>query len=202
VFLHVFRAEAGRVELPALPRQVKSARLFTGQVVKADQAGGKLVLELPKAALDPIDTVVRLELDGSAMDIPAVSIASAGSIKASASNVFQKRTAQYGPQEAFDGEGDTRWATDAGTKQAWIVADLGKPQRVTGVRVDEALEERVRQFEFQYRQADAWKTIFVGQKIGPDFLRKFEAVTAQQFRLSILDATEGPTINEIELLTK
>ena len=45
--------------------------------------------------------------------------------KATASNVYQKQVSNYGPQAAFDGDSETRWATDSGTKQAWIVADLG-----------------------------------------------------------------------------
>jgi len=202
VFLHVFRSESGRVELPDLPRAVKSAVLLQGGAVKVAKSNGNLVFEFNPAAADPIDTIVRVELDGSAMDMPVVAVTAQGSVKATASNVFQKMTSEYGPQEAFDGDSETRWATDGGTKQAWIVADLGKPQRVIGVRIDEALEERVRRFEFQYQDGDVWKTILTGQKLGAGFSKKFEPVSARSFRLSILDAVEGPTINEIELLTQ
>jgi alpha-L-fucosidase len=202
VFVHIFKSDAGRVELPALPREVKSAALIEGGPVKLSRNQGNLILELDQATLDPIDTIIRLELDGSAMDIPVIPVSAPGSTKAAASNVFQKMTSEYGPQEAFDGDPETRWATDGGTKMAWITADLGKPQRVLGVRVDEAIETRVRLFEFQYRDGNAWKTIFTGQKLGPSFQQKFEPVTAQHFRLNILDASEGPTINEIELLSK
>jgi len=201
VYVHILRPEQNRLVLPELPRQVKSATLLGGGAVSIGHSEGKLTLDLGQAALDPIDTVVRLELEGSAMDLPAVPVAEA-TIKATASNVFQKQTSQFGPQEAFDGDPETRWATDAGTKTAWITADLGKPRRIQGVRIDEALEERVRQFEFQYRDGESWKTIFSGQKLGPSFVQKFEPVTAQHFRLNILDASEGPTINEIELLEK
>jgi hypothetical protein len=60
----------------------------------------------------------------------------------------------------------------------------------------------VRKFELQYRDGTAWKTIFSGEKIGRNFTRSFSAVTAQEFRLNILAATDGPTINEIELLAR
>lgn len=202
VFLHVFKTENARVELPALPRRVKSAVLLGGGSVHCTPADGRLVLDLSSEPLDPIDTIVRLELDGSAMDIPVVQVSAPGAVKATASNVYQKQVSNYGPQEALDGDSETRWATDSGTKQAWIVADLGKSQRVLGVKIDEALQERVRQFEFQYQDGETWKTIFTGQKIGPEFQKKFDAVTARYFRVNILDATEGPTINEIELLTR
>jgi alpha-L-fucosidase len=202
VFLHVFRSESGRVELPDLPRTVKSAALLQGGAVKIAKNNGNLVFEFNPAAADPIDTIVRVELEGSAMDLPVVAASRQSEIKATASNVFQKMTSEYGPQEAFDGDPETRWATDGGTKQAWIVADLGKPQRVVGVRIDEALAERVRRFEFQYQDGNAWKTVFTGQKLGAGFSKKFDPVSARSFRLNILDAVDGPTIDEIELLTK
>jgi len=202
VFVHVFKCDNGRLELPALPRDVKSASLLGGGAVKLGRSEGNLVLELDPAALDPIDTIVRLELDGSAMDVPAIPVSAPGAVKTTASNVYRNMLSEYGPEQAFDGDSATRWATDAGTKRAWITADLGKPQRVFGVNVDEALEERVRRFEFQYRDGTSWKTIFTGQKLGSSFQKKFEPLTAREFRLNILDASEGPTINEIELLTK
>jgi len=108
--------------------------------------------------------------------------------------------ADHGPQEAFDGNPSTRWATDSGTKQAWIARDLEKPTPVARLKINEAIAERVRKFEFQYRDGSAWKTIFTGEKIGKNFERTFPAVTAREFRLNILDATDGPTISEIELL--
>ncbi|MHC1766263.1 MAG: alpha-L-fucosidase [Verrucomicrobiia bacterium] len=200
VYLHVFRAEAGRFEVPALPRHVRSAGLLGAGRVPINESAGKWAIQLDPATLDPIDTIVRLELDGSAMDLPAVALSGPASVKADASNVYQKMVSEYGPQEAFDGDLDTRWATDSGTKQAWITADLGKPQRIQKLRVAEALEKRVQRFEFQVRDGASWKTIFAGETLGPAFQKSFDPVTAQYFRLNILDATEGPTLNEIELL--
>ena len=70
------------------------------------------------------------------------------------------------------------------------------------MRIEEAVGGRVQKFEFQYREGSEWKTIFTGQKIGEWFQKKFEPVQAQEFRLNILDATDGPTIGEIELFEK
>lgn len=201
VYLHLLREDDGVVELPALSRRVKSAALLGGGEVKFNQADGKLRLRFDQAAIDPIDTIIRLELDGSAMDMPALSLGS--EIKAAASNIFQKQNAQYGPQQAFDNDSHTRWATDGGTKQAWITADLGKPLTIQRVRIEEAIGERVQKFEFQYRDGTAWKTIFTGRKIGHWFQKKLDPpVKAREFRLNILDATDGPTINDIEFIEK
>jgi alpha-L-fucosidase len=200
VYLHVFKWENATLELPALPRAVKSASLLGGGRATVRQAGDKLTVAVDPAARDAIDTIVKLELAGSAMDIPAIAFTSA--IKASASNVYHTNMADHGPQEAFDGNPSTRWATDSGTKQAWIVRDLEKPTTVARIKINEAVAERVQRFEFQYRDGAAWKTIFTGEKIGKTFTRTFPPVTAREFRLNILAATDGPTIAEIELLEK
>ena len=141
------------------------------------------------------------------MDLPTLDPlkpAVVSGFKGSASNVFQGKAAEFGPQQAFDSDPQTRWATDSGTKQGWIAADLGQPKMIENVRIQEAAgyTDRVTKFEFQYRDGGEWKTIFCGTQIGAKFQKRFEPVKAQEFRLNILDATEGPTIAEIELLGK
>jgi alpha-L-fucosidase len=76
IYLHLLRPEDDTVALPDLTRKIKSAALLRGGKVNFTQRDGRLTLTLNKAARDPIDTVVRLNLDGSAMDLPALSPAS------------------------------------------------------------------------------------------------------------------------------
>jgi hypothetical protein len=115
--------------------------------------------------------------------------------------VFQKQVHEYGPEMAFDNDSETRWATDSGTKQAWITVDLGKPLTIQRVRIEEAIAERVQKFEFQCRDGMDWKTIFSSQKIGRWFQKRLDQpITAREFRLNILDATDGPTISDIEFI--
>ena len=67
------------------------------------------------------------------------------------------------------------------------------------MRITEAFANRVQKFEFQYRGDHDWKTIFAGTTLGENFERSFKPVTAREFRLNILEASDGPTISEIEL---
>ena len=98
------------------------------------------------------------------MDIPALR-ARRRSVKATASNVYQKQTDDYGPQKAFDNDPQTRWATDSGTKQAWIAADLGKPLTVQRVRIEEAYAgARADSSSSSIATATTWKTIFTGHE--------------------------------------
>ena len=198
VYLHVLNATDGTVELPALPAEIKSATLLNGGKVECTQQDGKLVVRIPATALEPVDTIVKLELNRPAMDLPVLTPSSG--IKATASNVFQGDDAEFGAAQAFDNDAHTRWATDSGTKQAWLAADLGKETSVGAVRIQEAAPYagRVTRFEFQYRDGGTWKTIFSGTKIGDRYQKKFPPVKAREFRLNILDASEGPTIAEME----
>ena len=73
VYVHVLKAGGDPIELPALPRKIKSAFVIGGGEIKTEVTGEKLILHLPKQ-LGPMPTVIKLELDGSAMDIPAITL--------------------------------------------------------------------------------------------------------------------------------
>jgi alpha-L-fucosidase len=196
IYLHLLPAKGDVVELPDIARKVTGAALLNGGNVEIVQKDGKLSVTVPTGEREMIDTIVKLQLDGSAMDLPAQAIPS--DIRAAASNVYRNETSDYGPQFAFDGDTGTRWATDDGTRQAWVSIDLGRPKTIQGVRIHEAFAGRVQKFELQHRDGEVWKTIFSGTTLGAQFERTFAPVTAREFRLNILEATQGPTIEQIE----
>ena len=198
IYVHLLRSDEDTIELPDIAVRIKSARILGGEKIKFTRQDGKLVLTVPMALRDTNDTVITLKLAGSAMVISAVALPL--EFKATASNVFQDETGLYGPQNAFDGDDGTRWATDSGTKQAWIAVAYVKPRTVAGVQISEAYANRVRKFEFQYRDRDDWKAIFSGTTLGEHFEQTFTPVSANEFRLNILDASDAPTIDEIKLL--
>jgi len=197
VYVHILRTETDRIELPDLPSKLASAALLNGDAIQFVRKDGRLALTVPDARRQPVDTIVKLQFEDSVMALPALAVSP--EIRATASNVYRNETSAYGAQSAFDGDPATRWATDQGTKQAWIAAELGAPRTIQRVKIHEALPGRVQKFEFQYRDGDAWKTIFSGTTLSENFEQQFAPVTAREFRLNILEATDGPTISEIEL---
>src|SRR6266850_3199236 len=194
IYLHILRASAEAIELPDVPRQVAGASLLNGDKLEFAQKDGKLRIGLAISQHQTIDTIVKLQLDGSAMDLPAQEIPSG--FRAEASNIYHNQTDDYGPQLAFDGDPSTRWATDEGTKHAWVGVTLNSPRTVRSVTISEEYD-RVRKFEFQCWDGGHWKTIFRGTTLGSHFRREFAPVTGREFRLRVLDATDGPTIAEI-----
>lgn len=198
IFVHAMRWDDNQLTLPNLGRNVLKATLMDGSKVLMRSTEDQLMFTLPKHQQHPIDTIIRLELDGSAMDIRSMDLAP--EVKGSASNVYRNQIHTYGPEMAFDNDRETRWATDANIKQAWIVGDLGKPRIIQRIRIEEAMGQRVRSFEFQYKTGDEWKTLFTGDNIGRWFQKKLEIpITTSAFRLNILDAIDGPTIADIEI---
>jgi len=122
-------------------------------------------------------------------------------LKATASNVYRGME-EFSAEMAFDGDPATRWATDAGTRQAWVAWEFDRAKTISGVRIQEAVGSRVQEFELQIRSGSNWKTLFAGKTVGTNFTRSFEPITATAIRLNVLAATDGPTISEISVIEK
>ena len=205
IYLHILSWPAETLRLPAIPAKIVGSSVLTGGTAAVKQTDGAVEISMPATDRREIDTIVVLELDTPAMSITPLTVGSAGRSlttgkSAKASNVFQHNP-DYGPDKAVDDDADTRWATDFGTRQAWLEVDLGQSATFASVCIDECVDfgQRVRAFELQYRSGDAWKTFYKGSTIGPEFTAKFDPIRARHVRLNILDASEGPTIYEFQL---
>jgi len=204
IYMYVMNwPEDGPLELPAIKAKILTAEARNAANLDLEQTNEGVALNVPTAQRDPIATIIELTVDTEAFDIAPVAVTStSGSLAfgkpAQASNVFQN-SANYAASMALDDNPDTRWATDAGTHAAWLEVDLARPVTIGRVAISEAFD-RVRRFELQYKTGDEWKTCFQGRRIGETFAARFDPVTAQHVRLSILDATEGPTLWEFQVL--
>jgi alpha-L-fucosidase len=196
VYLHIFSAPGASLTLPPLPKKVLSASILGGGTADFQQTPEALTIALPAQARPPIDTIVKLTLDGPAIDIAPIRPKS--DISARASNVYQDNP-DFDADMALDGDPGTRWATDAGTHRAWLEVDYTKPVTLTGVRIREEYD-RVRAFEIQCRDGDTWKTLITGTTLSKSFEAKFAPVVTSRIRLNILDAVEGPSIDEFEVI--
>lgn len=202
VYLHLLDPELDTVVLPPIEKKILSSRVLTGGSATVRQTDESIEITVPEADRREIDTIVVLQLDGPAAEANPGRLASdslAAGCKATASNVYRNMVDRYGPAMAVDDDPDTRWATDAGTNQAWLTVDLGRPQTIDRAVIREAYAHRVEKFELQAQEGDAWNTFARGTRIGEEFTIRFEAVTAQVVRLDIIRATEGPTIWEFQL---
>ncbi|MBC8468150.1 MAG: alpha-L-fucosidase [Planctomycetes bacterium] len=203
IYIHVLNWQEATLTLPPIPKKIIAGSVMTGGTVIVRQTKEAVEISVPKSYQRELDTIVVLELDGSASTISPLALLSSlltAKKKARASNVFQKN-AVYNASKAVDDDSATRWATDSGTQQAWLEVDLGKPATFNRVKIDEEYD-RVQEFELQYRDGSRWKTFARGTKLGHDYSKQFEPVTARYVRLNILKATDGPTICEFQLFAE
>ncbi len=201
IYVHILSWSGEKLSLPPIPKKIVASSVLTGGTATIRQTEKSIEISVPKAYRQEIDTIIKLELDGPAGEIAPASLPSASLAyrkKVTASNVYQNNS-QHGPEKAVDDDPTTRWATDYGVKQAWLEVDMGKPVTLNRVRISEAYD-RVRKFELQCNDKGQWNTIIDGTKIGSEYVKDFEPLTARRVRLSIFDATEGPTIWEFQLL--
>jgi alpha-L-fucosidase len=201
IYVHVLNWSGEQLILPPIPMKIVANSVLTGGTANVKQTDEAIEISVPKAYRQEIDTIVKLQLDGPAGELAPIGLPSASLAhekKVRASNIYQKNS-HYGPDKVVDDDPATRWATDTGTKQAWLEVDLGKAATFNQVKIAEAYD-RVQEFELQYKNSTQWKTFGRGTKIGADYSKTFEPVTARQVRLNILNSTDGPTIWEFQLL--
>ncbi len=205
IYLHVIEwGENNSILLPPIPKRIVSHQVLTGGEIALNETERGTEIRLPAGQRDPLDTIIELRLDGPASEIPAVDLPLFQSLtsgkKGETSNVYQNNDWGFGPEKAFDNDMSTRWATDAGVKQAWLSVDFGTVTTFNRVVLREAFD-RVRKFELQMRQDDTWKTFYEGTRIGEKCTIQFDPVTAQRVRLNILEATDGPTLYEFQIFS-
>ncbi len=201
--LFVFRAPEDRpLLLPAIDKKIVASKTLTGGTVRVEQTDEGVLVHIPRESRGEIATVIELTVEGKAFDIEPVQVHRRGKPlpvkKTSASNVFKGKK-EHDSTRATDNNEQTRWATDSGTKSAWLELDLGTAQRVGAAWISEAYAGRVQAFTIDYLDGNEWAPCCEGTTLGDDFEVVFEPVHARRFRLNILSAAEGPTIAEFQL---
>jgi alpha-L-fucosidase len=104
----------------------------------------------------------------------------------------------YAADKAVDGDPATRWSAAKGATNGWLEVDLGRPATISRAVVTEGWD-RVGQYVLQARIGDTWQAVATGATLGTYKQLSFNPVNAQVFRLSITEATDVPTIWELQL---
>ncbi|MGC8742619.1 MAG: alpha-L-fucosidase [Verrucomicrobiia bacterium] len=204
IYIHILDWSEDALVLPQIPAKITGNYLLGGGFAKVVQNTNGLTITVPKKYRKPIDTIVALILDRPALEIPSVIVPPPLSLtlnsKATASNIYHNDP-QYSPEKAVDNDDNTRWATDSGTKSAWLELDLGKPVKFSRAVLKQAYPElkRIRKYRIEYWKNNRWNTCYSGGIAGEIESIKFKPVIAQRVRFNIIEATDGPTIKEFQL---
>jgi alpha-L-fucosidase len=75
IYLHVLHGPSEAIRLPGIPRKIVKGTVLTGGAVEVKQTEESVVLSVPKESRSEADTIIKLELDGSAADIRQIEVA-------------------------------------------------------------------------------------------------------------------------------
>jgi alpha-L-fucosidase len=120
--------------------------------------------------------------------------------KASA-NTYRGKSKQYAAANVTDGDNETYWATDDAVKSGNLEIDLGKPQKVNYILIQEyiRLGQRVRTFNVEVWKDNAWVSVALGTTIGHKRILPLGAVETSKVRINITDSKACPLISTVEV---
>jgi alpha-L-fucosidase len=208
IYLHILKwiGTNPKITIPDLGLEIKSCRLAHGGKVKLTKLDKGYTIELSGEEIQPINTIVELELSGNVMNIEPLEISPNSmsymkSITASSNPKGHWSNHQWVELNAVT-NGDWSgafWEPEANDLKPWIEIDLGKPEKISKAILYER-GQSVKAFEIQSRAGDQWKTIYKGTAIGSKVEIKLPLTTTQKVRLMLNEYTQVPGIYEIVLL--
>ncbi|QVY66099.1 alpha-L-fucosidase [Polaribacter sp. Q13] len=103
---------------------------------------------------------------------------------------------EFKPSNVIDCNLFTRWQFAKEDKKPWIELDFGKPETFNRVICGE-FRKGVEKFKIEAFVNGDWKLLAEGNKITNNFNASFEDVTAQKYRMVVLESSQLPKIAEI-----
>jgi alpha-L-fucosidase len=195
LYLHVFEwPKQGYLRVP-LNNEVSAARLLAapGEKLAVGREANSVVVKIPAAAPDAVDSVVVLEIKGEPVVQPLPTVGARATASAS----------QPGspPTNVLDGTSEKVWRAPADVKSAWLELELVKPVVIAAFGLDEPdVWPRMNQkFTLEAWVGNGWQKLAEGKTEGHGTQQAITPVTAQKFRLT-MDCDKGsPGVAELQL---
>jgi len=184
---------------PIAPKIVSSRVLTGGEAEVKQSTTGIHVTRTARNARPPL-TVVELTLDGPSATIPVQpsGLGMPAGATATASNV-RRGEDKYRPEKAVDPDPMSRWATDDGVTEAWLEIHLPAATSFDAIVLDEAFGSRIQDFELKVKHGGVWTTVHKGSTVGRNWACTFPPVAAEDIRLEIHKASDGPTLRDVQV---
>jgi alpha-L-fucosidase len=208
VYLHILRWPSDTIEFPAISRKILTSSVLTGGKIKVVQTAKGFSVSVPVDQRDALDTIVKLDLDGSAMEMPLTTSLNGSLTRwktATASSEWKGPVGDHSAAMAVDGSSLTFWGADVvadATTNSWLEVDLGKPETFSSLKIEEYSGKRIEAFSVQAWKDNAWAPILTGTSIGLAWKQTFPPVTAQRVRLLVTKANNNPCISEFQLFSE
>jgi alpha-L-fucosidase len=208
IYLHILRWPGNnpKIFLPELGMDIRSCRLVDGGKIKSTKVDKGYVIEFSANDLQPVNSIVELELSGNVMDIKPMEISSNSLSYSKPLTASSNPNGHWSNHQWVDLAAVTNgdwsgafWEPDPKDTNPWIEIDLGKAQKITKAYIYER-GMSVKAFEIQYLDGDTWKTACKGTTIGSKAELKIQDFEARKVRLTITEFTGVPGIYEVILM--
>ena len=218
VYLHVLGVWNGVLTLPDLPAKAISSRVLTGGRATVTQKDGRLTVVLgndnknsrPASVTHEFDTIVALELDKPAMEIPvvrsvgeshtigAVALASSqGSDSTPASAVIASDATEFHEGAYIR----SVWSPSRKDQAPWLQIEFRTAKPVSQIQIQEGrygAESTVGAFTIALRVNGKWQTVYTGNGIGNTFGLVLEKpCPAEAMRIAFAGSRQKININMV-----
>jgi len=203
IFIHLLNwfGDSPALRLPLDGIRIKDVSMLTGGEINFEIKGKDLLLSIPGSALNEIDAIIQIEIDGDAMDMPVTAV-NPESLSYQKSATASSESSHYFWKASNVLDGDCTgygWKQEGDEKNPWIEIDLGEQASVSRMVVFED-GNNIEAFEISVLTRKGWSVIYSGEHIGEKLVLKLEPVKGRLFRLSVNKTKEKPAIKEMVLL--
>lgn len=203
IFVHLLNwfGDSPTLRLPMNGVRIRNVSLLTGGEINHEIKGKELLLHVSRSAINEIDAIIQIEIEGDAMDMPVTAV-NPESLSYQKSATASSESSHYFWKASNVLDGDWTgygWKQEGKEKSPWIEIDLGEKASVSRMVVFED-GNNIEAFEISVQTRKGWSVIYSGQEIGEKLDFKLEPVKGQVFRLSVNKAKEKPAIKEMVLL--
>lgn len=203
IYLHILNWEGKkpRITIPDFGMEITAYKLATGGELKMKKEDDKYVFEFSEKHLQPLNTIIELEVDGDAgtvepFEAPSQSLSFGREVTASSMKSEVRRNVKNIVNGNWIG---LPWIPANDDKQPWVELELDKVEKISKVKLYEE-SKAVKAFELQYEKNGEWKTFHKGSTIGKMTEAKTTGIKTQKIRLLITDFSEPVKMFELVVL--
>ncbi|HXE43000.1 MAG TPA: discoidin domain-containing protein, partial [Candidatus Baltobacteraceae bacterium] len=115
-------------------------------------------------------------------------------------NSVRNNSREFAGEKSVDGDANTYWAA-SGTNNVALELDMEGPVDINAFSLSEAagMTGRIQQYRVEGQVNSDWKLLSQGTTIGDRKVDRFPATTVWKVKVTILNATDYPTIREFGL---
>ena len=203
IFVHLLNwfGDSPALRLPLNGVKIKDVSLLTGGEINHEIKGKELLLSVSKSAINEIDAIIQIEIEGDAMDLPVTDVNPESlSYQKSATASSESINHFWKAKNVLDGDWIGHgWRQQDEEDGPWIEIDLGEKASVSRIVIFED-GNNIEAFEISALTRKGWSAIYTGQEIGEKLDLRLDPVKGRTFRLSINKTKGIPSIKEIVLL--